>query len=52
MNGLIPMVETFVDLPEVLHGHYRALGGWSFAFEDYYREGNYHNILIIWQLNV
>jgi hypothetical protein len=33
------MVDTFVDIPKILHGHYQALGGWSFAFYDYYKEG-------------
>ena len=32
------MVETFVGMEEILHGHFQALGGWSFAFNDYYRE--------------
>ena len=32
------MVETFVGMEEILHGHFQALGGWSFAFDDYYRE--------------
>ena len=39
VNCLIPMVETFVDMHSILHGHFQALGGWSFAFDDYYREG-------------
>jgi len=28
----------FVGMSEVLHGHFQALGGWSFAFADYMRE--------------
>jgi len=42
INCIIPMVETMVGLPDILHGHYQALGGWSFAFEDYYRESTVH----------
>lgn len=41
VNCIIPMMETFVGMADTLHGHYQALGGWSFAFEDYYREGSY-----------
>lgn len=38
VNCLAPMVETFVGLNDILHGHFQALGGWSFAFDDYYKE--------------
>ena len=41
VNCLIPMVETFVGMHDILHGHFQALGGWSFAFDDYYREGRF-----------
>ena len=38
VNAIMPAVETFVGMSEVLHGHFQALGGWSFAFADYMRE--------------
>ena len=36
--GSLPKVFDLVRTRETLHGHYRALGGWSFAFNPYYNE--------------
>ncbi|XP_059147484.1 autocrine proliferation repressor protein A-like [Physella acuta] len=34
--GMIPTVMDLLNLQENLHHHFRSLGGWTFAFEDYY----------------
>ena len=36
VKGIIPMVDDVLSLHDNLHLHYQSLGGWSFAFEDYY----------------
>lgn len=34
--GIVPMVMDLLNLVENTHHFYRALGGWTFAFDDYY----------------
>ncbi len=35
--GSIPMVMDLLNFVNSTHHHYRALGGWTFAFSDYYQ---------------
>ncbi|XP_072043224.1 autocrine proliferation repressor protein A-like [Amphiura filiformis] len=37
--AMAPIVLDVLNLRENLHHHYRSLGGWTFAFNDYYEEG-------------
>jgi PhoPQ-activated pathogenicity-related protein len=39
VKAIIPVVMDLFYLQENLVNHYRSLGGWSFAFEDYYQLG-------------
>ncbi|ESO95659.1 hypothetical protein LOTGIDRAFT_231895 [Lottia gigantea] len=34
--AIAPMVMDLLNLRKNLHHHYRSLGGWTFAFSDYY----------------
>ncbi|XP_059147518.1 autocrine proliferation repressor protein A-like [Physella acuta] len=34
--GMVPTVMDLLNIQENLHHHYQSLGGWTFAFEDYY----------------
>jgi PhoPQ-activated pathogenicity-related protein len=34
--GIIPIVMDLLNMKKNLHHHYRSLGGWTFAFGDYY----------------
>ncbi|XP_064606085.1 autocrine proliferation repressor protein A-like [Liolophura sinensis] len=34
--GIAPMVMDLLNIVKNLHHHYRSLGGWTFAFGDYY----------------
>ncbi|KAL3877581.1 hypothetical protein ACJMK2_035277 [Sinanodonta woodiana] len=34
--GIIPIVMDLLNIVKNLHHHYRSLGGWTFAFGDYY----------------
>ncbi|KAH3872000.1 hypothetical protein DPMN_035213 [Dreissena polymorpha] len=36
--AIAPMVMDLLNLQENLHHYYRSLGGWTFAFDDYYAE--------------
>ncbi|CAL1541762.1 unnamed protein product [Lymnaea stagnalis] len=36
--GMVPTVMDLLNLQANLHHHYRSLGGWTFAFDDYYNE--------------
>ncbi|KAH9499585.1 hypothetical protein Btru_074202 [Bulinus truncatus] len=36
--GMVPTVMDLLNLQQNLHHHYRSLGGWTFAFDDYYTE--------------
>ncbi|XP_071953962.1 autocrine proliferation repressor protein A-like [Antedon mediterranea] len=36
--GIAPMVLDCLNFVKNLHHHYRSLGGWTFALEDYYEE--------------
>ncbi|XP_070581613.1 autocrine proliferation repressor protein A-like [Ptychodera flava] len=36
--GIAPIVLDCLNFVKNLHHHYRSLGGWTFAFEDYYEE--------------
>nr|XP_054762652.1 autocrine proliferation repressor protein A-like [Lytechinus pictus] len=36
--GIAPMVLDLLNMVKNLHHMYRSLGGWTFAFEDYYTE--------------
>ena len=33
--AMVPVVMDLLNMRKSLHHHYRALGGWSFAFKDY-----------------
>ena len=35
--GIVPVVMNNLNAAENLHHHYRAYGGWSFAFQDYWK---------------
>jgi hypothetical protein len=35
--GIAPVVMNNLNMVENLHHHFRAYGGWSFAFEDYWK---------------
>jgi len=35
--GIAPMVMDLLNVVHNLHHHYRSLGGWTFAFNDYYQ---------------
>ncbi|XP_025106923.1 autocrine proliferation repressor protein A-like isoform X2 [Pomacea canaliculata] len=35
--AIVPMVMDLLNLVQNLHHHYQALGGWTFAFDDYYK---------------
>ncbi|CAH1782902.1 unnamed protein product, partial [Owenia fusiformis] len=37
--GMVPMVLSVINLRTVLHKHWRTMGGWTFAFGNYYVEG-------------
>nr|XP_002730934.1 PREDICTED: autocrine proliferation repressor protein A-like [Saccoglossus kowalevskii] len=37
--AMAPIVLDCLNFVKNLHHHYRSLGGWTFAFEDYYDEG-------------
>jgi PhoPQ-activated pathogenicity-related protein len=37
--GIAPMVLTMLNIIPNLHHHYQSMGGWSWAFGDYHREG-------------
>ncbi|KAK7102758.1 autocrine proliferation repressor protein A-like [Littorina saxatilis] len=34
--AIVPMVMDLLNIVENLHHHYQSLGGWTFAFNDYY----------------
>ncbi|XP_059147465.1 autocrine proliferation repressor protein A-like isoform X3 [Physella acuta] len=34
--GMVPVVMDLLNTQKNLHHHYRSLGGWTFAFGDYY----------------
>ncbi|KAH9499586.1 hypothetical protein Btru_074203 [Bulinus truncatus] len=34
--GIVPTVMDLLNIQQSLHHHYQSLGGWSYAFEDYY----------------
>jgi PhoPQ-activated pathogenicity-related protein len=34
----VPIVMDLLSMNKALHSHFRALGGWTFAFNDYYSE--------------
>ena len=36
VKAIVPLVFDDLNFRHNLHHHYRAYGGWSFAFEDYY----------------
>ncbi|XP_059147475.1 autocrine proliferation repressor protein A-like isoform X2 [Physella acuta] len=36
--GMVPTVMDLLNVQKNLHHHFRSLGGWTFAFDDYYRE--------------
>ncbi|XP_033119078.1 autocrine proliferation repressor protein A-like [Anneissia japonica] len=36
--GIAPMVLDCLNFVKNLHHHYRSLGGWTFALDDYYEE--------------
>ncbi|XP_055877302.1 autocrine proliferation repressor protein A-like [Biomphalaria glabrata] len=36
--GMVPTVMDLLNIQKNLHHHYRSLGGWTFAFGDYYTE--------------
>lgn len=36
--GAMPIVMDMLSLNRNLHNHFRSLGGWTFAFNDYYEE--------------
>ena len=36
---LVPVVLDLLNIPDNLQHHFRAYGGWSFAFEDYWELG-------------
>lgn len=39
VKAIIPVVMDLLHLRDSLVHHYQSLGGWSFAFEDYYKLG-------------
>ncbi|KAK3579248.1 hypothetical protein CHS0354_033325 [Potamilus streckersoni] len=34
--AIVPIVMDLLNIVKNLHHHYRSLGGWTFAFDDYY----------------
>lgn len=43
--GMVPTVMDLLNTQQNLHHHFRSLGGWTFAFDDYY------NMNITYQLD-
>lgn len=42
--GIAPMVMDMLNLVPNMHHHYRSLGGWTFAFNDYYETNLTRNL--------
>ena len=43
VKAMIPIVMDFLNVNESMEHHYRAYGGWTWLFGDYYNE-NYMNV--------
>ncbi|KAI8796905.1 autocrine proliferation repressor protein A [Biomphalaria glabrata] len=35
--GIVPTVMDLLNIQQSLHHHYQSLGGWTYAFQDYYK---------------
>ncbi|KAK7003107.1 autocrine proliferation repressor protein A-like isoform X1 [Biomphalaria glabrata] len=42
--GMVPVVMDLLNTQKNLHHHFRSLGGWTFAFGDYYVENITQNL--------